>query len=232
MANYSLKDLSTVVRSWGRGVVLYATSDQAGTTPARWDRTGQLYLRHLGDTEGDIVVNTNAQTASLTTPELTGPAPHDVDYTGEAPEIEIPLYLADPALEAIISPTGQASAGRSRRSAPREHTLVIMPESLFLKADSAGVVQSYTLAESSGAWTLNGVALTAAQLALLDASFWAWRVVFSRPPKRFRGGAGDDRKNIETVTAMVCHHPDMPEGHHLYTIGDPNDAGILLAGTS
>lgn len=232
MPSYGLLDLTTVVRSWGRGVVLYATTDLAGTIPGRWDPSGPLYLQHLGDTEGDIVINTNPQMDSLTTPELTGPAPHEVDYSGEAPEIEIPLYLADPALEAIISPIGQANAGRSRRSAPREHTLVIMPEGLFLEADGNGVVQSYALAVSGGTWTLNGQALTGAQEALLGASFWAWRAIFSRPAKRFRGGAGNDRKNIETVTAMVCHHPDMPEGHHLYTIGDPYDASIDLEGTS
>lgn len=232
MPGYSLLDLTTVVRSWGRGVVLYATTDQAGTIPGRWDLTGPLYLQHLGDTEGDITINTNPQMDSLTTPELTGPAPHEVDYSGEAPEIEIPLYLADPALEAIISPIGQANAGRSRRSAPREHTLVIMPEGLFLKADAEGVVQDYDLAFSGTTWTLNGIGLTTAQLAQLGSSFWAWRAIFSRPPKRFRGGAGNDRKNIETATAMICHHPDMPEGHHLYTIGDPQAAGINLEGTS
>lgn len=232
MPSYSLQDLNSIVRSWGRGVVFYSVDQQGGTTPTLWDPTGPLYLRHLGDTEGDLVINTNPEMASLTTPELTGPAPHEVDYTGEAPQIEVPLYLADPALEAIVSPIGQASAGRSRRSAPREYSLVILPEALFLTTGVSGAVSAATLAVTAGVFTLGGQALTAAQTALLGFGFWAWRVVPTRPPKRFRGGAGDDRKNIETVTFMVCHHPDMPEDHHLYTIGNPYDASINLEGSS
>jgi hypothetical protein len=220
---FSLLDLSTVVRSWGRGVVFYAE---------RWSPGSPLTLTHLGDTEGDISIATNPEMAMLTTPELTGPAAHEVDYTGEAPTVEIPLYLTSPELIGVVTPTGLASAGRSRRSAPLEYTLVIFPEALFLKADTDGVVQSYDLAVSGGDWTLNAVALTAAQLTLLGASFWAWRCVFTTPPRRFLGGAGDARKNIETVTATLLHHPDMPEGHHLYTMGDPGDSAIDIEGGS
>lgn len=220
----SLLDLASVVRSLGRGVVFIAD---------RWDPgSGDLSPTHLGDTEGDIVINTNAEMSALTTPELTGPAAHEMDYTGENPTIEIPLYLTSPALMALVSPTGLAGAGRSRRSAPAEKTLIIFPEQLFLKPDGSGVVESYDLKRVGGAWTLDDVALTSAQLALLGVTFWAWRGVFTRPPMRFLGGAGDARKNIETVTFTVMQHPDMPEGHKLYTIGDPEDAGIDIEGGS
>jgi hypothetical protein len=218
MSSFTLLDLSTIIRSWGRGVIFRAP---------RWSPgDGPLAMTHLGDTEGDIKIATNAEMASLTLPELTGPAPHEVDYTGEAPTIEIPMFLTDPTHRALVSPSGSANAGRSRRSAPAEHTLAIFPEEVFLKPDGTGIVQAYTLGLSGGAWTVNGVAATAAQLVLLGQVFWAWRVIFSRPPITFHGGAGDARKQIETVTAMLAHHPDMPEGHHLYTIGDPLDASI------
>jgi hypothetical protein len=224
MPSYNLLDLSTVLRSLGRGVVFRAP---------RWNPgDGPLTLTHLGDTEGDISIATNPEMAALTTPELTGPAPVEMDYTGEAPVITFPMYLTDPTLIALVTPTGQASAGRSRRSAPLEHTLVILPEALFLKTDNAGIVSDYTLASSGGNWTLDGVALDSAQLALLAGSFWAWRGVFTTPPRSYRGGAGDARKNIEEVTFTLLHHPTMPEGHHLYTIGDPDDAGIDLDGGS
>lgn len=220
----NLLNLANVVRSIGRGVVFRADPWSPGTP---------LVLEHLGDTEGDIVINTNAEMAALTTPELTGPAPHEMDYTGEAPVIEIPLFLASPALLARVSPTGLAGAGRSRRSAPAEHTLVIFPEGLFLETDVNGEPQSVELEHAgSGVWTIDGNAPTAAQQALLDMTFWGWRAVFTRPPQRFLGGAGDARKNIETVTATLMHHPDMPSGHHLYTIGDPNDVGIDIEGGS
>lgn len=221
--DYNLLDLNQIVRSWGRGVVMYAP---------KWNPIGPLNLTHLGDTEGDISIATNPELALLTVPELTGPAGHEVDYTGENPTVEIPLYVTSPAMHALIGPTGQASAGRSRRSAPVEYTIAIFPEGLFLVPDGDGIVQSETLTFAAGVWTLGGNPLSTDQETLLDSAFWLWRAVFSRPPRTFHGGAGDARKNIETVTVQGLHHPDMPEGHHLYTTGDPADSGINLEGTS
>jgi hypothetical protein len=67
---------------------------------------------------------------------------------------------------------------------------------------------------------------------MLGNTFWAWRGAFTRPSKTFHGGAGDARKNIETVTFTVMQHPDMPEGHKLYTIGNPYTASINIEGGS
>lgn len=217
MPSYSLLDLTTVIRSFGRGVVFYAP---------RWSPgDGPLALTHLGDTEGDIVINTNPEMAKLTVPELTGPAAHEIDYVGEDPVIEMPLYIADPAMHAIISPIGSAHAGRNRRSSPIEYTLAIFPEPIFL-ATVLGEQVEQTVGLTGGTWSLGATPFTPAQLTLLDSSFWLWRAVFSRPPRRFRGGAGDERKNIETATVQTMHHPDMPSGHHLYTTGDPTAFGI------
>lgn len=217
-SNFELKTLAEVLRSYGRGVVFRAE---------RWDpETGDpLALVHLGDTEGDIVFNPQAEVTGLTLPELTGPAIHEADSTGENPTLELPLFLADPALYPIVSPNGSAHGGRSNRVAAAEHTLAIFPEALFGESREALVC-------TNGAWTLGGVALTSAQLALLDAALWLWRGFFSRPPRSFKGGAGDARKNIETVTFQVMHHDSMPEGHKLYTTGDPADSGIDLEGGS
>jgi hypothetical protein len=218
---YNLLDLAAVIRSFGRGVAFRAPV---------WDGASALNLTQLGDTEGDITIATNAEMATLTTPELTGPAAHETDYTGENPTIEMPLYLTDPATIALVSPSGTASAGRSRRSAPAEHTIAVLPEALFLKPpDVNGIVLPGTLSyTTANGWQFDGAALSAAKTTLLGASFWLWRAVFSRPPRRFLGGAGDARKNIETVTIQSMHHPDMPEGHHLYTIGNPATHGIDL----
>jgi len=218
----NLLDLATVVRSWGRGVVFHAP---------RWDPAEPLALEHLGDTEGDIVINTNPDVQKLTTPELTGPAAHEADYTGEDPVVEIPLYLTDPDLWAIISPTGSAHAGMARRGVVYERTLAIFPEQLFLEAVD-GIPTRRQVSFAAGVWTFNAVPLTDAQNALLDASFWLWRGFFSRTPRRFLGGAGDARKNIETATFQTLQHPDLPEGHRLYTTGNPFDSGINLDGGS
>lgn len=223
MPNYNLLDLTTILRAIGRGVVLYAP---------RWDRDVPLALTHLGDTEGDITIATNPEVAALTLPELSGPAAHEADYTGENPTVELPLFLADPALLSIVSPTGGASAGATRRRGVAEYTLVVMPEALFLKNNVDGAPERKQLAFAGGVWTLDGVALSAEQTELLGQSTWIWRGYFNRPPRSFKGGAGDAKKAIETVSFQGMHHPGMPEGHMLYTIGDPADAEINLDGES
>lgn len=217
-SNLDLLDLAEVLRTFGRGVVFRGV---------RWDpETGApIALTHLGDTEGDIAFTPNGEVAGLTLPELTGPAMHEGTYTGENPSLEIPIFLADPALLSVVSPKGSAHAGRSARTAVAEHTLLILPEALFGESRAQ-------LAHNAGAWTLGGVALTAAQLALLDTALWLWRGFFNRPPRRWLGGAGDASKNIESISFQVMHHPQMPEGHKLYTVGDPNDYGIDLEGGS
>ncbi len=218
-----LLDLTTVLRSLGRGVVLRAPE---------WDFQSNLMaaLAHLADTEGDITINTNGELAKLTTPELTGPAAIELDYTGEDPVITAPFYLTDPATEAIISPSGTRSAGRERRSAPATHTLVIIPEGVFLRdPDVDGIVEAGVLSYNTAAqeFRLDNVALDARRQQLLESgTFWGWKCVFNRPPRVFFGGAGDARKQIHEVTIQLMHHPDAPNGHHLYTIGDLTDFGI------
>jgi hypothetical protein len=217
-SNLDLLDLAEVLRTYGRGVVFRGP---------RWDpETGNpIVLSHLGDTEGDMTFTPNAEVAALTLPELTGPAQHEGTYTGENPTLELPLFVADPSLLPILSPKGSAHAGRSGRTAVAEHTLVIFPEALFGESRAQ-------LVHNAGAWTLGGEALTPAQLAILDLSVWLWRGYFMRPARRWLGGAGDASKNIEQVSFMVMHHPGLPEGHKLYTTGDPNDYGIDLEGGS
>ena len=226
MSNLNLMETSGLRATYGRGVVFRGDK----WVPA----DGPLVLTQLGFTEGDIVITPNGATAGLTIPELTGPAVHEFDYLGENPTVEIPLYLADPALIAICSPSGSAHAGRSRRGPVAEHTLMVMPEGIFLTVNSEGIVDdTHTVAfDGSGVWTFDGSPLTAEQQILLDASFWMWRSVFNRPVRRFRGGAGDEKKNIEQVGLVAMHHPNLPEGHHIYTSGDPFAAGIDLNGMS
>lgn len=225
MSNFNLADVSALIASYGRGVVFYA--------PKWVPADGPLAMTQLGVTEGDITITPNGATAGLTLPELTGPAVHEMDYLGENPVVEIPLYLADPALIAIVSPSGSAHVGRSRRGPVKEYTLAIFPEALFLTDDAEGIVHEQTVAfDGTGVWKFNNVVLDAERQRLLDASVWLWRVVFNRPTRRFRGGAGDDKKNIETVSTQSMHHPDLPEGHHILTTGDPFDSGIDLNGMS
>lgn len=231
--DYTLLDLQTLLRKYGRGVVFYAHDGvpPAVGDPARWDGVSELQLAHLGDTEGDINFVANGTVANLTLPEISGGAIYEATYTGENPQAQIPLFLADPDLLPIVSPINQAGAGHVRVRDVSERTLVIFPEELF--RDEAADPSVYdTLAFSGGAWTLGGVALTAAQETLLALSVWLWRGYFERPDRMFLGGHGDEGKNIVTVNFNVMMHPDLPDGQRLYTVGDPAGVNIDIEGGS
>lgn len=225
--DYSLLNLESLLRKIGRGVVCYAHDGvpPAIGDPTRWDNASELNLAHLGDTEGDIIFEANATVANLTLPELSGDAIHEATYTGENPQLQVPIFLADPDLLPILSPIGQASAGLGRVRDVAERTVVVFPEALFEKANNDFSTLSYTTA---GGWLLDGVALDSAQQTLLEMSLWLWRGYFERPSRAFRGQHGDDGKNIQTVNFNVMMHPDLPDGERLYTVGDPSASGINI----
>jgi hypothetical protein len=226
MPRFNWLDLEAVLRSIGRGVVFYSAS--------RWDpSTGAaLSMFHLGDTEGDITLNSNPTVEHLTTPELSGALPKEADYVGDAPVVEIPLYLAAPSLHAIVSPTGSAHAGRSIRGSVVERSLAVFPERLLVGLVD-GEPTRLALEFEGGVWSLGGAPLTADKQALLSAgAVWFWRGYFNRPTRRWLAGAGDARKAIETATFVVMDHPEMPEGCRAYVTGDPAEVGIDLEGGS
>ena len=227
--DYTLLDLETVLRQIGRGTVWYAV-DESGN-PTVWDYTSALTLEHLGDTEGDIAFNPNGQVATLTLPEISGQAIHEATDLGEGPTLDLPLFLADPDLLPIVSPRNSAHAGHIRTCDVAQRTIVIFPEELF-QVSSASCTYgtlSYTV---SGGWKVNNVALTSAQETILENALWCWAGFFTRPNTTFKGGHGDDGKNIETVTFNLMMHPSLPDGHRLYTRGDPATYSIDITGNS
>lgn len=229
--DYTLLNLEDILRRIGRGVIFFATATAAedDRDPIRWDRDQELYLKHLGDTEGDIQLVPNGTVANLTLPEISGDAPLEAVHLGEAPVLEAPLFLVDPDLLPIISPRGVSSSGFQRVCDVTDMTLVVFPETLFREADCTFDDLSYTTA---GGWKLGGVALTPAQETKLELALWLWRGYWQRPTLVWRGGHGDDGKNIEQVSFVSMMHPLMPDGHRLWTRGDPNTQGIDLEGGS
>ncbi len=215
--DYTLLDLQAQARAIGRGVVFYA--------PTAWDALTDLALTHLGDTEGDISVAMNESYVHLTTPELTGAAKHKSYVEGEDPVVTLPLYMADPALRAIITPTGNASGGYGRRRPVVERTVVIFPEELFFDAATDSYLPlGYT--GEPGVWTVGGAPLTAEQQRLLGLSMWFWRGYFSRPPVTFKHA--DAGKSLETATFQVMPNAALPDGERLYTLGDPSMKNINI----
>lgn len=213
--NYSLLDLNSVFRDIGRGVVFYA--------PA-WDGTQNLALTHLGDTEGEIAVELNESYNDLTLPELTGDAVHERRLAGENPVVTIPLFLADPALRAVVSPTGSASGGHLRQPKVKEYTLVIFPEELFRDANGEFKPLTYT----GSAWQLGGQALTPDQERFLGLSVWFWRGHFQKPGITYRSEDGGKLVLPVNYQAMPTKLATsiIPDGQRLYTVGDPGDANI------
>ena len=229
--DYNLLDLEDILRSIGRGVIFFATATEATAdrTPVLWDRTGPLHLKQLGDTEGDISLVPNGEVANLTLPEISGGAPLEATHLGEAPALEFPLFLADPDLLPIISPRGSAHAGYQRVCDVTDLTLVVFPERLFREADCAFDTLEYTTA---GGWKVGGNALTSAQQTALALALWLWRGYFERPTLIWRGGHGDEGKNIEACRFVSMTNTLMPNGHLLWTRGDPNTFNIDLEGGS
>jgi len=177
-------------------------------------------LQHLCDTEGEINFNPNATFNDLTLPELTGDAVHKRRLAGENPELSFNAFLADPALRAIISPTGEASGGYVRQRPVKRYTLVVFPEALFGEYDD--------ISYDGTKWTVGGSALTPDQERYLGLSFWCWSGSFERAGMTYISDNGGKLVIPVVFRVMPTTLPlsVIPDGHRLYTVGDPADAGI------
>jgi len=238
MPTYPLANLDLIPRAFGRGVVYYAvetdpTLPGADPDPIVWDGTTELFLKQLGATEGDIRFNPNGRTAALTLPEESGDAPLEVIDVGGAPTLEIPLFLADPDLIPIVSPRGVNHGGFSRICDAAQRTLVIFPEAML---KTSGVGDACTYASPSwdavNGFMVGGNVLSAAQETLLELAFWAWAGYFDDPGVTWKGEPGDAGKAVESVTFHLVVNHGMPDGHYLWTRGDPSTFGIELGGAS
>lgn len=229
--DFSLLNMDNILRAIGRGVIAFATATDADDDrdPILWDGTTELELKQLGDTEGDIIYTPNGADAILTLPELSGEAPREVTHLGYAPLLDFPLFLVDPDLYPIINERGISSGGSERVCDPTYFTAVVFPERLFREADCSFDGLTYSTAEG---WKLGGVAFTAAQLTMLETVLWLWKVYAKQSNIEFKGGHGDDGKNIAAVQFVSVWADAMPNDHHLWTRGDPNTQGIDLDGMS
>lgn len=198
-----------------------------------WDWASDLnaQLQLLGYTEGDVVAAVNQQIMKATLNEFSGAEfAHEATIVGPpSTQLTMPMYAADPDLLEIVSPTGTRSGGYKRPRPVEERTLVIIPELLLVSADPEQQVESVLTPTGTG-WTLDGVALNATQLDLLNkGARWYWRGFFHAPQKRWTF----DRNGqlVEPVIFEAMHQSLAPNGHHAYTDGDPYDAGIdILSG--
>lgn len=167
-------------------------------------------LRPLGATEGEIKVAFNQEFNDLKFPEYTGPAIHERRVTGENVTVTLPLILGDPELYRVLSPSETTNGGYTSQRAVETTTLAIFPESELRGGLAWNGVDTWTPAAPRGA-------------------VWIWRGHFVRPGYSFKQADGGKVIVEATFQAMFVRDEDHPEGHRLYTIGDPVAAGITLS---
>jgi hypothetical protein len=174
----------------------------------------------LGATEGDIEVNIPEELNTLTAPELTGGIAHQATVTLGEVTLVVPLIMGDPALWAKVSAFGSGTGGG--HSIPQN---VVTTSVAFVPLSELGGGLSYdgtTWARLAG----NGVAAATGVTAEPQNAIWLWRAVPSNPG--FRSRYEDGGKVIQdiTFTAMWSQNAGVPEGHKVYTRGNPVARGI------
>lgn len=215
MPGINLQDLGSGKFSLSKGAVFYSND--------AWDFNSALTLNFLGFTEGEISFALNESFQTLTLDENTGELPHEGFVQGEAPVLTIPLFTGDPALRAILSPTGTASGGYQRQVPAKTRTVVVFPEALFLSADGQDTLELEY--DSIGEqFTLDGTPLTTEQDRLLNQTLWIWKGHFSKPDVVYRHA--DAGKSIDETTFTAWYSPDAPNGARAYYIGDPTDIDV------
>jgi hypothetical protein len=220
MSTVSLTSALAAQRDIGRSRVFHAVTAAGGSTATKWDTANELYLKWTCDTEGAVVHEPNMVIDRLKAVELTAEAPLSARVKGEAPTITIPAIYADPATRALLSPTGSASGGYSAARPVTELTMVIFAEELFYNA--ATLEHDLVLDPNGGNWLLDATAYaswTTRQKNLFGLTCWAWRVFPIKAPFRFTDE--NHGLSVEPVTIELMVDQTMPEGHMLYTIGDP-----------
>lgn len=167
-------------------------------------------LAPLGATEGEIVPTFAEEFNDLTFPEYTGPIVHERQVMGEGVSLAIPVIMGDPALYAKLSPTGLTGGGSS------SHTDVVTTSLVVISYDDIGAGISYApVGTGPAAWSP----------AAPEHAIWVWRGHFTRGGPTYK--QGDGGKTIQTVNFQGMYDAARPEGHKVYTIGDPAAQGVV-----
>lgn len=181
----------------------------------------------LGQKEGQIQVQNDQVYNQLTAPEITGPMVHDETLDGENLVITVPLIVpADGSLWEDTSPTGNAGGGYSFPQVPTDTMVAIIPDKEVgggLKYDA--VTPEWVRLAGNGVAAANGADATPKN------ALWIWRARISRGAANFDRANGGKMIVPVTIQAKYCQEStagnDLPEGHHLYTWGDPVAAGVV-----
>lgn len=196
-----------------------------------WDGSTNLFddMTHIGNTEGAVEPEPNAEYSELNLPETSGPAAIKRYLVGEKPSFNLGIF-PNPTNLALFSPTGKGSAGQQRRRKVKEHTLWIVPEELFLAEDDNGNTVEKAVTFAGGVFLKDGNALTAAELELVNISMVLWRADFGRAIPAFRHENGG--KSLKSVPVNVQQDFEKPDGCQLYLmVGEADDFEIDFEGS-
>lgn len=219
--NTTLEALNEAALEIGKASILYA---------AEWNGTVNLALTHLGDTEGAVKFTANESIGGLKLPEIYGEGLVRAYVTGADPVLTAPVFLADPELRAIISPTGDGLIGSGGRRAVTRYTLAIMPTALYFDPDTgkndAGVNFDGTDWKKVTEAVPAGRALTTDETRLLGLSIWIFSGYWERPAFTYEATVNDVVKNIEECTFHALRSTAAALEGTLAVIGDPADYDI------
>ena len=179
-------------------------------------------LSPLGAKNGAVTVDYGEEYSDLTA-EQTGPAVHQRTLLGVSASITVPVILGDAALYAKISPTGTRSAGWSNPQAVVTTSAVLIPD-----AEVGGGLQYRIVgAATTPSWTRlagNGVAGATGDAAAPKHAIWLWRATPARPGASF--SRDDGGRVVVDVTFTAMFDAARPDGHKMFTVGDPAAQGV------
>jgi hypothetical protein len=222
--DYTLITTATSERHIGRAALFYALA---------WDGTADLTLTHLGDTQGSVEFNRNAEYGHLRAVEVTGQAKLRSKLKGEDPVLTVEnVWWGRAALLDIVTGKSSASGGYTRQRDPIYRTLIVFPEEIFI--DPTTQLPGTLRNTIGGGWQFIGSdggspgALTAEQTRLLAHTTWIWKGYFEEPNIPFNDANAGEA--LAPVTFNAVHNDGLsgaiPNGHLLYTIGDPTAEGV------
>lgn len=178
----------------------------------------------IGAIEGRIRFSAPKNLNLLTAPELTGDTPHQAQSTPGAATITVPL-ISDgdiAALLAKISPTGQGGEGTSQpQDVFTTSLLIIARKEVAGGLSNAGTV--WTRVAKGSIPGGSGVGFEP------KSAIWFWRAManFDELPYVYENG-GKQVVDV-TFTAMWYNGAQtIPEGHKIYTVGDPRRTGVAI----
>lgn len=197
-------DLLSTFKAIGKGFVFVGDPFAAGG------------LKPLGMTEGEIKVAFAQEFNDLKFPEYTGPAVHDRRLTGENVTVTIPLILGDPLLFETLSPIKKGSGGYTSQQKVLTMSLLVIPQAEMSASGITYTPPTTGTTPTPGSWSP----------AAPKQAVWVWKGHFTRPGMNYKQADGGKVIAETTFQAMFSTDTRLPEGHKLYTIGDPVAAGV------